>query len=185
MLNAILSIDREILVFVHDNLRSPALTPLMVFFSRLGDMGLFWIAAGLLLLVFRRTRRGGAGMLGALAVEFTVCDLVLKKIFLRTRPYLVLTQLQLLVPPETSASFPSGHSASSFVCAYMLTRAFGKKGALAYIPACIIALSRIYVSVHYPSDVLCGAALGTAVGAVCWPLYRSLLEKIDKKRAEK
>lgn len=171
----ILSIDGTILRFVQESLRSPALTEIMRFMSRLGDMGMLWIVLGLVLVCIKRTRRGGIEALAGLACEFAVCDLILKPIFARTRPYIALDWLELLVSPESSFSFPSGHSASSFVCAFMLTRAFGKKGATAYIPAALIALSRIYVGVHYPSDVFCGMLLGTAVGLAVSILSRHLL----------
>lgn len=170
MLAAIQSLDEAILLFVQENLRTPALTAVMRLFSRLGDAGIMWIVLGLALLMFARTRRRGAYMLGALCAEYVICDLIIKKLVLRPRPYLVISQLELLVAQESSTSFPSGHSASSFVCAYMLARLFGKKGAWAYLPAALIALSRIYVGVHYPSDVLAGIALGTLIGAAACPL---------------
>ena len=168
MLETIQALDSALLLQVQDTVRTGFLSALLVPVSRAGDMGIFWIALCVLLLVLRRTRRGGALTLCGLAVEFAVCDLVLKRLVLRPRPYLVVQGLVCLVPPESSTSFPSGHAASSFVCAYLLTRIFGKKGALAYIPAALIAVSRVYVGVHYISDVLAGMALGTLVGTAVW-----------------
>lgn len=176
MLDVIQSLDAAILLFVQDNIRCPALDVVMKAASRLGDAGLLWIVTGVLLLIFAKTRRGGAGMLASLAVEFVICDLIIKKIVLRPRPYLGISQLQLLVAPEISTSFPSGHSASSFACAYLLTRAFGKNGAWAYIPAAVIALSRVYVGVHYPSDVAAGIVLGTLVGVAMYALLRRFIQ---------
>lgn len=173
------AIDEAILLFVQDNLRTPALTFIMRLFSRIGDAGIGWIVLGVLLLVFARTRRRGAAMLGALATEYVLCDLVIKKLVLRPRPYLIISQLELLVAQESSTSFPSGHSASSFACAYMLTRLFGKKGAWAYLPAALIAISRIYVGVHYPSDVVAGVLFGTLVGVVMYPLLRRFAHAQD------
>lgn len=182
MFSAIQSLDDAILLFVQNNIRTPALTALMRTFSFLGDAGIMWIALGLGLIVLARTRRRGAAMLGALCVEYAVCDLIIKKLVLRPRPYLVISQLELLVAQESSTSFPSGHSASSFVCAYMLTRMFGKKGAWAYLPASLIALSRIYVGVHYPSDVLAGMALGTFIGVVMHPLLRRHIGSVNGEK---
>ena len=170
MFSAIQAADEAILLFVQNNIRTPVLTSIMRLFSFLGDAGILWIALGLGLLIFARTRRRGAAMLGSLAAEYVICDLIIKKLILRPRPYLVIAQLELLVAQESSTSFPSGHSASSFVCAYMLTRMFGKKGAWAYLPAALIALSRVYVGVHYPSDVAVGVALGTLIGVIAYPL---------------
>ena len=168
MLETIQTLDSALLLQIQDAVRTGFLSALLVPISRAGDMGIFWITLCALLLLFRRTRRGGALTLCGLAVEFALCDLVLKRLILRPRPYLVVHGLVCLVPPESSTSFPSGHAASSFVCAYLLMRLFGKKGALAYIPASLIALSRVYVGVHYPSDVLAGIVLGTLVGALAW-----------------
>ncbi len=181
MFSWISALDEAILLFVQDNIRTPALTFIMRLFSRIGDAGIGWIVLGVLLLIFARTRRRGAVMLGALATEYVLCDLVIKKIVLRPRPYLVISQLELLVAQESSTSFPSGHSASSFACAYMLTRLFGKKGAWAYLPASLIAISRIYVGVHYPSDVVAGVLFGTLVGAVMYPLLRRFLTPKGEK----
>lgn len=182
MFAAIQALDKAILLFVQDNIRTPALTVIMYLFSRLGDAGLGWIALGLLLAAFARTRRRGAAMLAALASEYVICDLVIKKLVLRPRPYLIIPQLELLVPLERSASFPSGHSASSFACAYMLARLFGKKGAWAYLPASLIALSRVYVGVHYPSDVVAGILLGTAVGVIFHPLLRRFTGSVKDEK---
>lgn len=172
MFTAIQALDEAILLFVQENIRTPALTVIMYLLSRLGDAGLVWIALGLALAAFARTRRRGAAMLITLASEYVICDLVIKKLVLRPRPYLLISQLELLVAQESSTSFPSGHSASSFACAYMLARLFGKKGAWAYLPASLIALSRIYVGVHYPSDVIAGILLGTVIGVVFHLLLR-------------
>lgn len=175
MFAGIQALDEAILLFVQDNIRTPALTNVVVLISRLGDAGIAWIALGLALVAFARTRRRGAAMLITLASEYVICDLIIKKLVLRPRPYLIISQLELLVPLESSTSFPSGHSASSFACAYILTCLFGKRGAWAYLPASLIALSRIYVGVHYPSDVVAGILLGTVIGVVFHALLRKFL----------
>lgn len=181
MLEAIQALDSALLLQIQESVRTSFLSALLVPVSRAGDMGLFWISLCVLLLLFRRTRWGGALTLYGLAVEFAVCDLVLKRLVLRPRPYLVIQGLACLVPPESSASFPSGHAASSFACACLLTCSFGKKGALAYVPALLIALSRVYVGVHYPSDVLAGMVLGTLVGVTVW----AVTYRFQKKRSGK
>ena len=168
MLETIQALDSALILQVQDTMRTPFLSALLVPVSRAGDLGIFWNSVCVLLLSRHKTRRGGVVTLCGSATEYVVCEQILKRIFLRPRPYLVLEGLVYLVPPESSTCFPSGHAASGFVCAYLLTRSFGKKGALAYIPATLIALSRVYVGVHYLSDVLAGMALGTLVGAAVW-----------------
>lgn len=185
MLTAIQSADTAILLFVQNSIRCPALDVVMKAASFLGNWGLLWLALCVGLLVFAKTRRSGLCTLVSVAAEYAVCDLVIKKLVQRPRPYLVIADLQCLVAAESSTSFPSGHAASSFVCAYILTRSFGKKGAWAYVPAALIALSRIYVGVHYPSDVLCGALLGTLIGVALWPLLQRAFDRLDKTRGKK
>ena len=168
MLETIQALDSALLLEIQDTVRTDFLNALVVPISRAGDIGILWAATCGILLARRKTRRGGALTLCGMTAEYVACELVLKPVIMRPRPYLVIEGLVCLVPPESSASLPSGHAASSFVCAYLLTRSFGKKGALAYIPASLIALSRAYVGVHYLSDVLAGMALGTLVGAAVW-----------------
>ena len=181
MLETLQALDSALVLEIQDTLRTPFLSAVLVPVSRAGDFGIFWNSVCVLLLLRRKTRRGAIVTLCGSAAEFVLCEQVLKRVFLRPRPYLVLEGLTYLVPPESSACFPSGHAASGFVCAYLLTRSFGKKGALAYIPATLIALSRVYVGVHYLSDVLAGMALGTLVGAAVWTADRAYRKKYPVK----
>lgn len=181
MLETIQALDSALILEIQDTVRTGFLNALLVPISRAGDFGILWGVPSLLFLAHRRTRPGGAVTLCGLTTEYVTCEWILKPFIHRPRPYLVMEELVCLVPLESSASLPSGHAASSFTCAYLLTRSFGKKGALAYIPAAIIALSRVYVGVHYLSDVLAGMALGTFVGAAVWKVWRRLQEKYSGK----
>lgn len=172
MLETIRALDSALLLQIQDTVRTPFFDAVLVPVSRAGDIGILWAATCGVLLARRKTRRGGAVTLCGMSAEYVACELILKPILCRPRPYLVIEGLVCLVPLESSASLPSGHAASSFVCAYLLTRSFGKKGALAYIPATLIAVSRVYVGVHYLSDVLAGMALGTLVGTAVWAAAR-------------
>jgi len=167
-MTAIQSFDTNALVYIQDFIRTPFLTAIMVFFSRIGNSGILWIVTGLVLLIPKRTRRGGFDVLICLAAAFLINDYVLKLLIARVRPYDVINGLTILVPPESSFSFPSGHANSSFAAALALTLALRKKGALAYIPAVLIAFSRCYVGVHYPSDVLAGMLVGTLVSLIVY-----------------
>ena len=168
MLAWIQQLDESILLFIQNNLRSPVATAILGFFSIIGNSGIVWILLGLLLLAFRKTRRPGLDMLLCLAFCFVINNLILKNLIDRTRPYEVIDGLTIAISRFTNLdphSFPSGHACSSFACAFALTRAYGKKGALAYIPAVLISISRPYIGVHYLTDILAGAAVGT-LGAV-------------------
>lgn len=126
--------------------------------------GEVWIAAAILLLMFKRTRRVGIAVAAALALDVICCNGILKPLIGRLRPCEIRTAFALLVPRPTDASFPSGHAASSFAA----TAAMYASGSRWWIPALVltvlICFSRLYLYVHWPSDILGGAALGIALG---------------------
>ncbi len=175
MLQAIQAFDAQLLLFLQAQLHSGGLTALMRAITALGNGGALWLVLAALLLLRRKTRRGAVFLVLCLLCATVVGSVVLKHLVLRPRPYTVLEQLILLIPPEHTTSFPSGHSCSSVASAMALALVFGKRGAWAFLPAGLIAFSRLYVGVHYPTDVLCGAALG-AVTALA--LYRLLWPRL-------
>ncbi|NLV85763.1 MAG: phosphatase PAP2 family protein [Clostridiales bacterium] len=176
MTGAIFNFDALILLFIQEHLRNEFLDPLVVFITRLGDNGIMWILLSLALLIPKKTRGGGFETLMCLLLAFLINDLILKDLFARIRPYELIEGLTILVPPETSFSFPSGHTNASFACATALTLSFGKKGAWAYIPAAAISLSRLYVGVHYPTDVLGGILVGTLAAFAAHYLLKRFLK---------
>lgn len=176
MIELIQSFDANALIYIQEHLRAPIMDSVMVFFSLIGNSGFFWIAIGLILLFPKKTRRGGFDVLMCLLAAFIINDLVLKELVARVRPYETIEGLTILVKPLSSFSFPSGHTNSSFASAIALTLAFGKKGALAYIPAVLIAASRCYVGVHYPSDVIAGMLIGTLVSLAAYVLLHKFIK---------
>ena len=133
--------------------------------THLGDAGIFWILLTLALLCTKKYRRAGVAMACALVLDLIFCNLLLKLLVGRLRPFAVNTAVALLVPPPLDASFPSGHTASSFAAAAALWAAgYHRMGAAALVLACAIAFSRLYLYVHWPSDVLAGAILGAVLG---------------------
>ncbi len=185
MIDLIQNLDASALLYIQEHLRMAFLNPIMAFFSLLGNSGLVWIALGLILLIPQKTRRHGFEMLICLLVAYLINDWVIKILVERPRPYTVIEGLTILVAPLKSFSFPSGHTNSSFAAAMALTLAFGRKGAYAYILAVLIALSRCYVGVHYPSDVVAGAIVGTLVSLATYKLLQRYLKTdfIPKKKA--
>jgi undecaprenyl-diphosphatase len=172
-LQFIQSIDNIILLFIQDHLRGGLVNAVMLFFSALGTAGLIWIAAGIAMLITKKYRRTGILLLVYLAVTWVLNDLVIKNLVQRPRPYLSLPELRVLVPLRSDFSFPSGHASTSFACAFVMTRMNGRRWAWVYIVAAMIALSRLFVGVHYPSDVLAGALFGTlSAAALSVPVLR-------------
>lgn len=170
--------EAELIYWIQEHLRLDFLTPIMQFITALGNGGSFWILLTILLLAFRRTRRAGLCCALALLLDFLAVNLVLKPLVGRVRPYQIIDEISVLTALPADASFPSGHSAASFAAAWALFRSGRKKwGAWALVLACLIALSRLYVGVHYPTDVLGGTIIGFLVAEAAVRILRALTKK--------
>ena len=155
-------------------LHTPFLDKIMVFITRLGDAGIIWIVLSIVLLLIPKTRKSGVVMVAALVVDVLLCNIVLKNLVARTRPYDVNTGVHLLVAKLHDYSFPSGHTAASFASVTALYLAGEKKlWKFALVLACLIAISRLYPYVHYPTDVLGGILFGVISGYLG---YRKVLK---------
>lgn len=155
-------------------MHTPFLDKIMVFITRLGDAGIIWIMLSIVLLLIPKTRKSGAVMVVALVVDVLLCNIVLKNLVARTRPYDVNTGVHLLVAKLHDYSFPSGHTAASFASVTALYLAGEKKlWKFALVLACLIAISRLYLYVHYPTDVLGGILFGVISGYLG---YRKVLK---------
>lgn len=178
MISPITQLDGSILLFIQEHIRTPALDWLMKLASAVGDSGIIWILLGLALLIWKKTRRGGLDTLLSLAASTAVNNLIIKPLAARPRPYLTFEELEVIIKPLTSYSFPSGHACASFAAAFALSHAFKKHGgAWAYVPAAIITLSRIYVGIHYPTDIIAGAILGTVAAWLVCKLSKKYISK--------
>ena len=170
--------EGSFLLFIQEHLRVPALNGAMQFITHLGDTGAIWIALALILLAIPRTRKAGLVCAAALIVNLLITNVALKNIIQRIRPYDVMDSLKILVEAEHDFSFPSGHTACSFAGAWAMRRTLPKK---CWIPALVLAvlisLSRLYVGVHYPTDVIAGAIVGTIAAEIS---YRSLKKYAPK-----
>lgn len=169
MLETILNIDGSILLWIQEYIRNDFLTPLAEFITHLGDAGFIWIAIAAGCLLFHKTRKTGFMMTLSLLGSLLVNNMILKNLIARTRPYEVIDGLNRMIAAPSDFSFPSGHTGSSFAAAVVLFCMCPRKyGVPAMILAVLISLSRLYLGVHYPTDVLAGAVTGTLVAlSVC------------------
>ncbi len=142
------------------------LSTIMILLSFIGEYGMCWIAVSLVLVIFPKTRQCGIAMMIGMAVSFLVGNVLLKNIIGRARPFIVDTSIPLLVPFPSEYSFPSGHTINSFTAAVTIFLYYKKWGVLALIGAALIAFSRLYLFVHYPTDILGGMILGTLVACL-------------------
>lgn len=178
-----MGIEIQILDWIQNCIRTPfgdLVMPILTSFSNNGEV---WIILGIVLLFFRKTRKLGITLLLALLLDLIFCDNLLKPLIARTRPFVVNPAAKVLVELPSSYSFPSGHTAVSFSAAMALV--FGKAKKWLWIPAVVlaslIAFSRLYVYVHYPTDILAGIALGTLLGFASSRIVDAA-EKLIKKR---
>ena len=137
------------------------LTPVMKFFTTIGEHGLVWIVIAIVLACIPKTRKCGLTMMIAMAVTYLVGNLFLKNVIARPRPCAVDTSVTLKIPFPSEYSFPSGHSSNGFAGAVTIFCYYRKAGILSLVMAALIAFSRLYFFVHYPTDILGGIVLGT------------------------
>lgn len=188
MIEFITQIDHEILIFIQENLRFDWLTEPTVFVSHLGDHGKIWIILCLILLLFKRTRKAGFCGLIALLINLLITNVTLKPMIGRVRPYEQFNDLLLLLEKQKDFSFPSGHTSSSFAAAwaiFQMDRDGVKRkilGMAVMFLAIWIAWSRLYVAVHFPTDVLAGALIGIFSAWAAGKIIQAVLSQWSERR---
>lgn len=180
MFAAIAGWDAAALLFIQEHLRCGIGDRLLPLWSNLGNGGMIWIAAAVLMLLFRRTRRSGALALGGMTLNLLLVNVILKQLVARPRPWLVVEGLETLLRSSDPNSFPSGHTSAAFAFATAMCLSLDVKWgkAVAVIAAVLMGWSRLYVGVHFLTDVLAGAILGVLCGLLaewifCWFQQRS------------
>ena len=180
------NIDFSILYWIQEHIRTTFFDAIFPFITSLCDGGIVWIIAGVVLLFFKKYRKYGVFLLLAMLLGSIIGNEIIKPLVARPRPcHLVSLLPDMLIEVPTSFSFPSGHTVSSVVSATVLTRANKKFGYVAIPLAVLIAFSRMYLFVHFPTDILAGALLGFALGFFTVSLGNKLIEKFVLQRNNK
>ena len=170
MLNSVaVSFDLPILDWIQETMQCTFLDKTMPIVTLFGDGGVFWIGIAVLLLFFAKYRKTGFSMGMALVLGLVVCNITLKPLVARIRPYDFQLQefgreISLLISAQHDFSFPSGHTIASFEACTVLLLHDKRMGIPATVLAILIAFSRLYLYVHYPTDVLVSLVLGIAFG---------------------
>ena len=155
--------DSAVMAFIQEHLRSAVGDAVFPYITYLGEAGVFWLAVSLVFFLRRKTRLTGVVMVCAVAFGFLFGEVLVKNVVCRPRPFHQFPDaVALLVPAPHGFSFPSGHSCCSFTAATGLFLGSRKWGVPALILAALIAFSRVYLFVHWPTDVLTGILLGVA-----------------------
>lgn len=166
VLEMIQQLDEQALRWIAQFVRQEWLNPLVIAYTSLGNAGLCFIAVALILLCFRKTREGGATALTAMGLGLLVTNLTIKPLITRPRPWVVMEDFVSLVTSSDPHSFPSGHTTAAFAFGVALFLTLPQKWAkaTALVAAALMGLSRLYVGVHFPTDVLAGMVIGTCCG---------------------
>lgn len=156
-------------------MRVEALNPVLTFITHLGDFGALWIGLALLMICFKKTRRVGVTSAVSILISFIVANLILKPLVARTRPYELIEGLVNLIEDQPDKSFPSGHATNALACAWVMFRMMDKKyGVPALVLALVICFTRLYVGVHYPTDVLAGILVGVCAAEIAMRLVKKI-----------
>ncbi len=178
--------DLPILEWIRSHLWCPFLDAVMPIITLFGDDGIFWIACAVVLLCIPKTRKTGLAMGLALLMGLLICNVTLKPLVARPRPYdFSGIEIDLLVETLHDFSFPSGHTIASFEAATVLMLNNKKLGIPAMILSCLIAFSRLYLYVHYPTDVLVAIVLGIAIAFLANYLINKAFSTYEKKKLAK
>lgn len=175
--------ELKVLDFIQENLKCKVLDVLMPIVTSLADKGIFFILFALCMLLFKKTRKGGLYLSLALCFGLIIGNLILKNAFMRVRPFNTNGALisELLIKKPEDYSFPSGHSLASTEFAVTMLFFNKKLGITASVLAFFICFSRLYLYVHYPSDVLCGILLGIFTSVASVRITDFLLNKYRKE----
>lgn len=186
-MDAIYSFDYSILNWINEHLHTPFFNGFFSVITHLADAGWFWIALAAVLLIFKKTRKTGLVMGGALVLGLIFGNGILKPVINRIRPYdntawnPIVTRATLLIKPPHDASFPSGHTLASFEGAFGIFLCNKKWGAPALVLAVLIAFSRLYFFIHYPTDVFAGMVLGIGFAIASYFIVNAVWNKVVNK----
>lgn len=171
--------DKEfyILNFIRDYISNPFLDFLMPFISFLGSFGLIWIVLFTVLIITKKYRSLGRSLASNFIFNFIGCNLIIKPIVARIRPYELNQSINLLVSAPNDYSFPSGHTLFAFGAATIIFLYNKKIGSLMYLFALLMGFSRLYLYVHFPTDVAFGAFLGIIFATVSYRLEKMIFDK--------
>lgn len=174
-------LDNAVVDFFQGMQHIPAIDWIIKIITYLGENGILWILIAVIFLIFKKTRKCGIIILGSLVLGLIIGNLALKNIIARPRPFIADPSITLLISAPDGFSFPSGHTLSSFAAATSIFAWDKRYGIIALVMAALIGFSRIYLCVHYLTDVICGAILGVLIGLFAAWLYSVIEKKLTIK----
>jgi len=166
-------------------LHNPVLDKIMLFFTYLGEDGLLWIALAVVMLFFKKYRKCAFCIGIALVFKEVLGNMILKELIMRDRPCWIDPAVELLIKAPSSYSFPSGHTFDAFAASFSIFLNHKKEGIVAMVAGALIAFSRMYLFVHFPTDILGGMILGIGVAILAYftvhRWFPEIIARISKK----
>ena len=180
------SFDLPILEWIQAYLQSDFLDTVMPIITLFGEGGIFWIAWAVILLFFPQTRKIGWSMGAALILGVLVCNVTLKPLIARPRPYDFQLaefgkEIKLLIDAQHDFSFPSGHTIACFEASVVLLIHDKRMGIPAFILGILVSFSRLYLYVHYPSDVIFSIVFGIIFGILGTAIVNGIYKKFVRR----
>lgn len=178
--------ELKMLDFIQEHLRFGFLDDMMVLLTRLADDGIVWIVLAIALICFKPSRKMGITLGVALLLGLLVGNLGLKNLFARPRPYTVNPDIvpSMLIDRLKSYSFPSGHTRCCFESGMAMFLCDKRWGKVAFVLGGFIGFSRMYLYMHYPTDVIVGALLGLLNGFIAFIIVDKIYKLIDNKNSK-
>lgn len=182
-MEAIQNFDFLLLNGIQDIFRCNFLDTVIPILTHLGH-GVIWTILGWFLIFTKKYRFNGISIITALTVTVIISEFIIKPIFLRERPYMLNPEITLLIPEPSGTSFPSSHTSTSFASALQFFRINKKAGIAAIIFAAIVAFTRLYLYVHFPTDILGGIILGVCMGVAVIFISEAIRKKLEERRTQ-
>ena len=171
------------ILYAIQNLRNSVLDSFILMLTNImGSYGQIWVIVGIALCFFRKTRSCGVAVLISYALVYLVGQFGLKDWIARARPCHLDQAVELLVKRPSSYSCPSTHTAWAFAAATSILLYFRKSGICVMILAALIGFSRLYLFVHFPTDVLFGAVLGIALAFITVKIQKNAMRQLEARR---
>lgn len=184
--DTLMNIDEDILLYIQENIRNATADTIMKAVTHLGDIGIFWIMIIFVLFLSKKYTKTAFIMALTLALGLLITNLILKNSVHRIRPFHAIEELFPLINKPEDWSFPSGHATSSIGCGIAMLRNLPKKyGISGFTIGILIAVSRIYLGVHYTTDVVAGALIGTVSALSSEKIINKADRVIKQKRKSK
>ncbi|MDD3223144.1 MAG: phosphatase PAP2 family protein [Clostridium sp.] len=178
MIQLIQQFDNLILISIKNNMHGYIADKIMIMSTDLGNMAIAWVVIAIALIISKRYRKVGVMVLAALLLSTILGEVILKNLVKRPRPCFYIPQVDMIIKKPTSYSFPSGHAMSSFAAAGVISKYLKKYAVVFYVLALVIAFSRLYLYVHYPTDVIVGIILGIIVSRFVIHIFNKI-KKIE------